>query len=285
MPADGSDQDTAPVRASAIAAPAAATAAAAAAPAGAAASQAGLRQRQPGSKKPQDASHTQHATHGHASISEIEPLPEHDDAQPPDRQHPRHQQQQQHAAGAPADAGVAQWFGQRATWLSDIADEATEAAAAAQEAATAAVQQAATSVSNVVEEAAATAASWARSMRAVFVEPPAGWGVHEAIKQTGKGRLCTAVQYLPGSRVCVRRWTAIRHASEQQTFSCISCAATVTWLHSSASLHGRISYAVPATNSQCEKLACMWVCTVLCAAVRPTGGRVPAGPAVHQPHL
>lgn len=182
MPADGSDQDTPPVRASTAAAPAAA---AAAAPAGAAASQAGLRQRQPGSKKPQDSGYAQHTTHVHASISEIEPLPEHDDAQLPDRQHPRHQQQQ-HAAGAPADAGVAQWFGQRATWLSDMADEATEAAAAAQEAATAAVQQAATSVSNVVEEAAATAASWARSMRAVFVEPPAGWGVHEAIKQTGE---------------------------------------------------------------------------------------------------
>jgi hypothetical protein len=66
-----------------------------------------------------------------------------------------------------------------------MADEATEAAAAAQEAASAAVQQAASSMSHAVEEAAATAASWARSMRAVFVEPPAGWGVHEAIKQTG----------------------------------------------------------------------------------------------------
>lgn len=171
----------------------AATASAATAPAGVATSQDGLRHRRPTSssrQQPQNAA-SHPATPSAAGLSEIEPLPadgfeQTARAEASQRQRP----QQQHAAGAAgadaaAESGAQQWWDTPATWLSEIADEATEAAAAAQEAATAAVQQAASTMTHAVEEAAATAASWARSMRAVFVEPPAGWGVHEAIKQTG----------------------------------------------------------------------------------------------------
>lgn len=184
---------------------------AAAAPAGV--SHEGLRQRKHHTSSSQAGSQQPHFAQQHppsvpssaqgqpAGISEIEPLPLEgfDPATAPQHKHPQHPHQQQGAGlgSASEDAGASQWWGGKG-WLSEIADEATEAAAAAQEAATAAVQQAATTMTHAVEEAAATAASWARSMRGVFVEPPAGWGVHEAIKQTG-GR------YLHGAS-CAGSW-------------------------------------------------------------------------------
>lgn len=181
--------------------PPAAAAGAAATPAEPAISQAGLRHHKPASSSlpPRPQPHL-HPSAELAGLSEIEPLlaeghtqqpPSASPQRPGPRQPHHHQQQQQHAGGAAGGAagppgGVQQqWWGTPANWLSDIADGTTGAAAAAQEAATAAVQQAASTMTHAVEEAAATAASWARSMRAVFVEPPAGWGVHEAIKQTG----------------------------------------------------------------------------------------------------
>jgi hypothetical protein len=203
------------------------TAAAAAAPAGVHASQDGLRHR----KHPDDVSkkqqqqQQQEAVHPAmqastplakataTGLSEIEPLPDSQQQTGPQhtqQHHSPHRQQQQHhpsnsaateghmqaPSGSPEAEAAAQqqWWGQPATWLNEIADEATEAAAAAQEAAAAAVHQAASTMSHAVEEAAATAAGWARSMRAVFVEPPAGWGVQEAIKQTG--------EQVPGSCSC-----------------------------------------------------------------------------------
>lgn len=160
-----------------------------------------------------------------AASGEIEPAPE----QQPQQQHQDADQQEQQQ----------QWW--------------SEAAAAAQGAASAAVQQAASSVSQAVEDAAATAASWAASMRSVFVEPPAGWGVHEAIHRTGLledvsltgqliiSRVFDGLRWLLGKLTLSGAGGGGRPQQQQRQGSTTTMGSTASTISSGSGILGRLA--------------------------------------------